>query len=76
MFLEIFPADLLMIPNLFMISAVVQVADKSQDDYIYPDRTSVYHYDFGDGCMKQLPQPPTSHMENRAVGTFIVARWL
>ena len=53
-----------------MISAVVQVADRSQDDWTKPDRTSMYHYDFGDGCMKQVPQPPTSGMENRAIGTF------
>ena len=53
-----------------MLAAVVQVADRSQDDYVYPGRTSMHHFDFGDGCTKQLPQPPTSHMENRAIGTF------
>ena len=44
----------------YMISAVVQVADKSKDEWIHVNRTSMYHYDFGDGCMKQLPQESNS----------------
>ena len=47
-----------------MISAVVQVADKSKDEWIHVNRTSMYHYDFGDGCMKQLPQEPNSVTKN------------
>ena len=60
------------IPCLICVlpSAVVQVADETKDHWENPDRTALYHYDFGDGCMKELPECPTKWGENRALGTF------